>query len=227
MKDQPIAEFLLCNHRNRRKHGMIQLVLTLCIASLTLVAVGRAEATVAERRNRSLDGAWEIISDPENKGCEAGWHDTPGFAANSGGRKIPVPSCWEEHEQDYEGVAWYRRDFEIPPDWSERHVRLRFDAVNYRAEVWVNGEVVGTHEGGFGSFEFDVTGHIILGKRNTLIVRVVGPAVVSDRIDDLVRNAVPHWRGGYVGGKRVTTEKTFPVINPETAVKRVSVLVGN
>lgn len=148
----------------------------------------------------SLDGTWEIIFDTDNKGCEAGWHDAARFAASEFGRKIPVPSCWEEHEQDYEGVAWYRRDFPVPPEWKGRHVRLHFEAINYRAELWVNGEVVGMHEGGYGPFEFDITGSLRFGESNTAIVRVVGPAIVSDQVDDLVRNATPHWRGGYVGG---------------------------
>jgi len=112
-------------------------------------------------------------------------------------------------------------NFTVPANWRGRHIRLHFEAVNYRAEVWVNDEVVGSHEGGYGPFEFDVSGQIVPGGTNTLIVRVVGPAVVSDRVDDLVRNAAPHWRGGYVGGiwQSVKLIATDPVYVADVFVK--------
>ena len=148
----------------------------------------------------SLDGTWAILFDPANTGREARWHKAEPFTAAEGRETIRVPSCWEETRQDYEGVAWYSRTFAVPEPWQEKHVRLRFDAVNYRAEVWINGQVVGRHEGGYSPFEFDLSGRLELGRENRLTVRVVGPAVVKDRVDDLVRNAAPHWRGAYVGG---------------------------
>ena len=151
------------------------------------------------REFQRLDGQWDIVFDVRNEGRSGKWQQPQAFQGLKK-REITVPSCWEEIEQDYEGVAWYRREFDVAAGWKERHVRLCFDAVNYRAEVWVNGEVVGMHEGGFGPFEFDINGHLRHGESNTLIVRVVGPAIVSDQVDDLVRNATPHWRGGYVGG---------------------------
>jgi len=49
---------------------------------------------------------------------------------------IKVPSCWEEYEEDYEGVAWYGRTFKVPSTWKGKVVMLRFGAVNYLAEVW-------------------------------------------------------------------------------------------
>ena len=148
----------------------------------------------------SLDGTWEILFDPDNAGREARWHTAGPFMAAENRETIRVPSCWEETRQDYEGVAWYSRQFAVPDAWKNGHVRLRFDAVNYRAEAWIDGQVVGRHEGGYGPFEFDVTGMLDFGRENRLTVRAVGPAVVKERVDDLVRNAAPHWRGAYVGG---------------------------
>jgi hypothetical protein len=52
---------------------------------------------------------------------------------------------------------WYRRVFEIPGDWRGHHVLLHFGAVDQTAEVWVNNQRVGAHEGGFTSFSFDIT----------------------------------------------------------------------
>lgn len=172
-------------------------ILTLpAIISLLLPAM----ATGQTRQMQSLDGPWDIVFDSANAGRQAGWQSPEVFAKLPNRREIAVPSCWEEFEKDYEGVAWYRREFAVPDEWKDRHVRIRFHAVNYRAELWVNGEVVGSHEGGYGPFEFDIGGNLRFGEPNTMIVRVAGPAVISEQVDDLVRNASPHWRGGYVGG---------------------------
>lgn len=151
------------------------------------------------RAVQSLDGAWGIVFDPANEGMENQWFN-PEVISPLATRTIPVPSCWEEHEEDYEGVAWYTRLMDVPADWKGRHVRLRFDAVNYRAEVWIDGEVIGRQESGYTPIEFDVTPFLDYGGRSRLVVRVVGPAVRVERVDDYVRNETPHWRGAYLGG---------------------------
>jgi hypothetical protein len=52
---------------------------------------------------------------------------------------------------------WYRRTFEVPDAWKDRHVLLNFEAVDWEATVWVNGQKVGTHHGGYDPFFFDIT----------------------------------------------------------------------
>ncbi len=149
----------------------------------------------------ALDGTWEIIFDPENMGRETGWHDAARFAASGHRRKIPVPSCWEEYEKDYEGVAWYRRDFTVPADWADRVVRLHFDAVNFQSEVWLNNQSVGFHQGGFTPFEFRVDETLKPGETNTLTVRVAGPILMTNqRIEGIGKMETPQWRGAITGG---------------------------
>jgi beta-galactosidase len=178
----------------------IQITLTvLALASAARGQNSQPAAAVGPRTTVSLDGPWRIVFDRDNVGHTQDWHK-PAVLDDQLGREIPVPSCWEEHEQDYEGVAWYARRIDAPEEWAGRNVRVRFDAVNYLAQMWVNGQVVGEHEGGYGPFEFDLSDHLDYGRANVLTLRVVGPAIVSERVDTLVRNATPHWRGGYVGG---------------------------
>jgi hypothetical protein len=171
----------------------------------------------------SLDGEWCFAIDPENAGRREEWQcprEGPPYDPNSGiafsvsrssdsgvvdpirdrGRPIHVPSCWEESEEDYEGVAWYSRTFCAPAAWPDCSVRLQFDAVNYLAEVWLNGAPVGDHEGGYTPFELDITDIVLNGQENILVVRVVGPAVRTPGHDVLLQDEAPHWRGGYVGG---------------------------
>lgn len=149
----------------------------------------------------SIDGQWEIIFDDRNEGREAKWMLSDVFAAHPGRRSIPVPAAWERFEEDYEGVAFYRKAFEVPADWAGKIIRLQFGAVNYIAEVWLNDEVVGFHEGGFTPFEFRVDEMIRPGETNVLTLRVVGPLFLSDKeIDGMRALEMPQWRGGITGG---------------------------
>ncbi len=120
----------------------------------------------------SLNGAWDIRFDPANVGVSEGWavNEWPEHS-----RTVTVPSTWNLIEPEYEGVAFYRRVFTLSAEDREKAVRLRFGAVNYFAEVWVNGVPVGVHEGGYTPFEFDISGAVRFEGENTVTVRVVDP----------------------------------------------------
>ena len=57
----------------------------------------------------------------------------------------------------HEDRMWYRRTFDVPKDWSGRHVLLHLDAVDWEATVYLNGKKLGTHRGGYDAFGFDIT----------------------------------------------------------------------
>ncbi|WP_206185884.1 glycoside hydrolase family 2 protein [Sphingosinicella sp. BN140058] len=69
---------------------------------------------------------------------------------------------------------WYRRSFTVPADWSGQRVMLNFGGVDHEAHVWVNGAMVGAHQGGFNTFGFDITDQLRPGE-NELLVQVVDP----------------------------------------------------
>lgn len=137
----------------------------------------------------SLDGSWAFATDPD---CKL----TPGIVTTAKGiRSIRVPSCWEAAFEDlvgYDGVAWYWRDFEPPVGLREegRRLFLRFEAVDYAARVWLNGQLLGEHRGGYSPFEFDIT-EVVHSGANRLILRVVDPAGDPRRSDGLAANEVP------------------------------------
>ncbi|UCF20252.1 MAG: chitobiase/beta-hexosaminidase C-terminal domain-containing protein [Gemmatimonadota bacterium] len=70
---------------------------------------------------------------------------------------------------------WYRRDFEPPRAWSGRRVLLHFEAADWETEVWLNGERLGVHRGGYDPFSFDITDALRGGGRQTLTVAVWDP----------------------------------------------------
>ncbi|GJM64112.1 glycoside hydrolase family 2 TIM barrel-domain containing protein [Persicobacter diffluens] len=87
--------------------------------------------------------------------------------------KIKVPGSWSVEKEPlhwYEGTVWYQKDFIFEPTAGEKSI-LHFGAVNYEAEVYVNGIKVGTHVGGFTPFNFDVTEQLKAGD-NFVVVKV-------------------------------------------------------
>ena len=76
-----------------------------------------------------------------------------------------IPGAWVGHEPEmrhYQGIVWYQREFELTPGNDER-LFLEFGAVNYTADVFLNGKPLGQHKGGFTPFSFDVTNHAVDG----------------------------------------------------------------
>ncbi|MCJ7675718.1 MAG: hypothetical protein MUO33_11290, partial [Sedimentisphaerales bacterium] len=70
---------------------------------------------------------------------------------------------------------WYRRTFEIPAKWSGKNVLLHFGAVDWEATVWVNGEEMGTHRGGYDPFTFDITDALKDSGRQEIVLSVWDP----------------------------------------------------
>jgi len=128
----------------------------------------------------NLNGPWDFRFDPRDEGLKAGWEKpaTDGFD-----KTIVVPFPWESelsgvHKPGYQGVAWYRRSFTVPDGFPKgQRVWLRFGAVDWRADVWVNGQFVHKHEGGYTPFEADITKPLELsaGKPAVVVVRVYDP----------------------------------------------------
>lgn len=120
-----------------------------------------------------------------------GWVFAKGDKAPAGGApewtRVTVPHSWNrvghyttpgdhpnrpETLDGYQGVAWYRLDFDAPRDPRGKRTFLEFDAASRTAEVWLNGKRLGSHAGGFSRFRFDATDALKPGAANTLMVRV-------------------------------------------------------
>ena len=144
------------------------------------VAPGDAP-TGSGRIEVSQSGRWERWADLDGDPSfpAPGARAAQGPPADVPWRKVVVPENYgfdEELSRQFAPV-WYRRTFADPrhgglPE-SPARIRLRFAAVDYLADVWLNGEHLGHHEGAFAPFGFDVTDR--LGKNNTLVVAVQDP----------------------------------------------------
>lgn len=113
-----------------------------------------------------LAGAWRYHTDDSTNFARPDWDD---------GRwpTMAIPQNWFLAGLDHHGVVWFRRDFEftLPPG---QFATLRFDGVDYFADVYLNGVHLGRHAGYFESFAFDATA-VLRNGRNHLAVRVDSP----------------------------------------------------
>lgn len=140
---------------------------------------------VDSRKAQSLNGDWSVIVDPMDVGAPGSIFG--GFVKNKtvktgmelieydfeAADTLRVPGDWNSQEERlffYQGIVWYSRTFEVSPTKGTRQ-HLWFGGANFDAQIFLNGEPVGRHQGGYVSFSYDVTERLNDGE-NRLMVRV-------------------------------------------------------
>lgn len=140
-----------------------------CLLPLTVFAETRPVV--------DLDGTWSFRMDPENAGETEQWYgDAVSFTDT-----IQVPGAWEAQgfgaatdklKHHFIGKGWYKRQVEIPADWTGRRVFLCIGGVHRYASVWVNGTAFGDHIGCLSPFEYDITDCATPGSDALIVIRV-------------------------------------------------------
>ena len=155
------------------------------VGVMTALNIADAQpANVQARKQMSLNGVWQILVDQFDfySGSRANQISKGYVAQNkservefeySSGNTLVVPGDWNTQTEKlffYEGTLWYKKDFEYRRTPGTRQM-LYFGAVNYRADVYLNGKLLGNHEGGFTPFSFECTDRLKEGS-NIVVVRV-------------------------------------------------------
>ncbi|NLH73736.1 MAG: hypothetical protein GX456_11840 [Verrucomicrobia bacterium] len=120
-----------------------------------------------------LSGAWRFQLDIDDIGERDGWFRTEFDRSRWGSARVPM--AWDLYESalwGFEGVGWYALDISGSMARVGGIQRLRFGRVNYHTKAWLNGEFLGENINGWLPFEFDVTGKILAGRSNQLVLRV-------------------------------------------------------
>ncbi len=119
---------------------------------------------------QNLNGLWQYAIRENNDPCPKAWDG-----------EILVPFCLES---SLSGVGktlpknhaiWYSRSFTIPAQWKKQHIMLNFGAVDWQATVYVNGQIAGTHTGGYTPFSIDITPYLKPQAEQLLQVQVIDP----------------------------------------------------
>jgi hypothetical protein len=117
----------------------------------------------------NLNGIWQFQAGATNQ-------PVPTNQVLSGEILVPFPM-----ESALSGVAkynvhsWYRRTFTVPPAWNGKRILLHLDAVDWESEVYINGQSVGIHRGGYDAAVYDITSQLSNSGAQELIVRVYDP----------------------------------------------------
>lgn len=152
-----------------------------CICNIQYGSAQELLVNVYGRQYTLLNGKWNAIIDPYQQGRKTAIYrnralkDKADFKeyAFEGGLRLNVPSDWNSQIPElkyYEGTMRYARKFEINKK-SDENLFLYFGAVNYRCRVYLNGTLIGSHEGGFTPFQFNVT-NVVKEGGNFLAVEV-------------------------------------------------------
>ncbi len=120
---------------------------------------------------QNLNGEWEYAIKPIGNAEPAAFDG-----------KILVPFAVEsslsgvQKEVGENNELWYKRTFTVPSAWKNKDIVLNFGAVDWKADVFVNDILVGTHQGGFTPFSFNITPYLTGKSGQKLVVRVWDPS---------------------------------------------------
>lgn len=171
---------------------MKNILMTLCLAAGSCLSLQAQEIPLVNNiygrpHTTTLNGQWNYIVDVQERGFYdyRMREDRNGFFRDAHQRskidlveynfdtspQMAVPGDWNTQDSRlffYEGTVWLRRTFDYQPKLGRRTV-LYFGAVNYEAIVYVNGQKMGRHVGGFTPFNYDITSALKPGQNNVIV----------------------------------------------------------
>ena len=192
-------------------------------------------------RRLSLSGEWRFRLDPDDAGLPERWFAAPERITEA----IAVPGCWQGQgfghdgldevwdfrlsarvfRATYQGTGWYARTFRAPDEWRGLRHWLNFGGAHPSAEVWLNGQPLGSNELPFVPFGFEVTGLLRQGADNEIVVRIHE----HNRLYGLAYNWQGNWSGLYrdveltaTGAAALSEVRLLPDVDAETLQVRVS-----
>jgi hypothetical protein len=119
----------------------------------------------------NLNGPWDFKFDVNDEGVSGNWFR----GETKFDKKIMVPFSWGSKLSgvtDEADIGWYARDIKVPSDWDGKNVSLIIGACDWFTSAWIDGNMLGEHQGGYTPFEFDLTKFVKTGQTHKLIFRV-------------------------------------------------------
>jgi hypothetical protein len=138
-------------------------------------------------------------------------------------RDAKVPLSWQAQFadlRDYQGIAWYKKIFTLPVKNNSDVILIEFGAVDYSAEIFINKNFAGKHEGGYTPFRFDISEFINEGE-NELVVRVVDPANDETGTEGTSFWHIPHGKQTWYVHTSGIWQNVNIIIKPELFIKNI------
>ncbi|MBR1808169.1 MAG: beta-galactosidase [Paludibacteraceae bacterium] len=120
---------------------------------------------------KNLNGLWKYAIREDGKPCPLAWDG-----------EILVPFCIESSlsgvgkELPMNHTLWYKTSFSVPHNWKGKHISLNFGAVDWKAQVFINGQLAAEHTGGYTPFSVDITPYLKPNGEQELTMSVIDPA---------------------------------------------------
>lgn len=138
-------------------------------------------------------------------------------------RETGIPSSWQsqfEDLRDYQGIAWYQKKFTSPERRNNDKVFIKFDAVDYIADVYINKKHAGKHEGGYTPFKFDITEYLT-DDENEIVLRVMDPANDSIGTEGISYWHIPHGKQTWYVQTSGIWQNVQILVKPEKYIESV------
>lgn len=119
----------------------------------------------------NLNGSWNFEFDSLNLGEAEKWNE----GNTDFSQQIIVPFPWGStlsRVADEADIAWYKRNITIPADWKGQRVFLKIGASDWLTKGWIDGKPVGSYQGGYTPFEFELTEYARFGEQQQIVLRV-------------------------------------------------------
>ncbi|MDO6801340.1 glycoside hydrolase family 2 TIM barrel-domain containing protein [Wenyingzhuangia sp. 1_MG-2023] len=148
---------------------MKKVFLLFSMSVLLMTSCKNAKTSTPEnsyKKKISLNGNWQFLASNEVAETNVLTQDYKQWDT------LKVPGNWDTRKRyaEYVGKGYYQKNFKLPTNWQGKQVRLKFGAVYQTAKVWLNGEFLGTHVGGYLPFEFNITQKVKKKAVNSVVV---------------------------------------------------------
>ncbi|HET53759.1 MAG TPA: hypothetical protein ENN33_00920, partial [Ignavibacteria bacterium] len=155
---------------------------------LLIILIFVTTTLINSQTGTSLDGQWQFTADSNIV------LNIDNIDAHNEWMQVQVPGSWHLYSDellDYQGIGWLKKSFELNEKIESKRYIIKFDAVDYLCELFVNKKLVGKHEGGYTLFYFDVTEFIHEGD-NEILLRVNDPATNEEGTEGISYWNIPH-----------------------------------
>jgi hypothetical protein len=175
-----------------KNHGMCNLILLLLLLLNKLAYSQEIPLPEHPRPDfqrdqwQNLNGNWDFAFDAQDKGIQEGWAE--GNVPFD--KTILVPFPWGSNLSgvpDEADIGWYRRVIQVDESWQGKRIFITIGASDWETSVWLDGKLLGKHQGGYVPFSFELTDHIRYGEAQQLVIRA----------DDARRDFTLYGKQGY------------------------------
>ena len=131
---------------------------------------------------KNLNGQWDFKFDPNDIGEKEKWQEQ----RVKFDKKIIVPFPWGSklsEVKDEANIAWYNRKINVSKDWKGKKTFITIGASDWETTVWIDGNLLGKHQGGYVPFSFDLTPYLKYGKNQNITLRVDDNAGDPNKFD--------------------------------------------